>query len=183
MRRNTLIQRKTAKDQRGMTMLELMISLSILVVGLLGLMSLLLTAVAGNGRNKTDTNSTLVAQMFMESILNQPGGSTTAITDCAGTSFTIATAGPATAGTSLGASLTSDGRIDFTQAKTAVAANYKATYVSCGSSGTTTTFDVRWNVRAISGSSRLVTVSAQNGVARGGLVFVAPVNLRSILAN
>ncbi len=174
--------------QRGMTLIELMISLVILTVGLTSLLGLIMTAAASNNRNRLDTTGTFVAQIFIESIVNQPGGGNVSITDCAGNAITIATAGPATAGSSNGANLTGDNSgIDFTQSVGTVTANYKANYVSCGSGGRTATYDVRWNVRTISNYSRLVTVSARqtkvlgSGSKVSGVYFQPPVNLRTIL--
>lgn len=175
-------------QQRGMTLIELMISLVILTVGLTSLVGLIMTAAASNNRNRLDTTGTFVAQTITESIVNQPGGGTVALTDCAGTAITVSTAGPATAGSSNGANLTSDGSgIDFTQAASGVAAGYKATYTSCGAGGRTATYDVRWNVRTISQYSRLVTVAARqtrvlgSGSRTQGIYFQAPVNLRTIV--
>ncbi len=172
--------------QRGMTLIELMIAVTILTVGLTALLGLILTAAASNNRNRVDTTGTFVAQIFMENISNQPAGNNVTMTDCGGNSITIATAGPATAGSSLGANLTTTGSgIDFTQLASGVPANYRATYVSCGSGGRTTSYDVRWNIRTISQNSKLVTVSARAatvlGGGRSGTLFQAPVNLRTIL--
>lgn len=183
MQNKVLVQRR-ATAQRGMTLLELMISLTVLTVGLLGLMALLMNAVAGNGRNKNDTSGTLVSQMFMESIMNQPGSGTVTVTDCAGTSFTVATAAPATVGTSNGAALKGDGSgIDFTQAASGVATGYKASYRTCGNNGQYFTYDVRWNVRRVDAVSKMVTVAAQTGAGRGGMYFTPPVSLRTIVTN
>jgi prepilin-type N-terminal cleavage/methylation domain-containing protein len=184
MQRRPSIDQKASR-QRGMSLLELMIAMTVLVVGLLSLMSLILVAVSSNTRNKTDTGGTLVAEVFMESILSQPGGGTVQITDCANNSLTVSTAGPAAVGTSNGATLLADGSgIDFTQLASAVTpAGYKATYVTCGAGGSTTTYDVRWNVRAIDNLSRMVTVAAQHKAGTSGRLFTPPVSLRSILTN
>jgi Tfp pilus assembly protein PilV len=175
--------KRSANRQRGMTIVELMIAMVVLVVGLLALMSLVITAVGGNSRNKTDTGGTLVAQVFMEGILSQSGGAAVTVKDCANTTFTVSTAGPATAGTSNGANLDANGNIDFTQAVSGVAAGYKATYVTCGTGGTTTAYDVRWNVRTIDAYSQLVTISAQSRKINSTQLFRPPVSLRSIKAN
>ncbi len=181
---------KRRRGQRGMTLIELMIAITILAVGLSALIALIMAASATNNRNRVDTSGTFVAQIFMENIINQPGGGNITMTDCAGNTITIYTAGPATAGTSNGANLKSDGSgIDFTQAASGIATGYKATYVSCGSGGRTTSYDVRWNVRTISTYSKLVTVSARHtptigtGSSVAGMYFQTPVNLRTIMTN
>lgn len=179
------VSRRLAKD-KGFSLLELLIAMSVLAVGLLALMSLIMTAVATNSRNRVDTGGTFVAQQFMEAIQNQPGGSEVVITDCTPTSITVATAG-GSPGNSVGANLTSDyTAIDFTQSATAITAKYHATYTTCGTGGKMTTYDVRWNVRTIDANSRLVTVAARHDLSNngksGGVYYQPPVNLRSVVS-
>jgi prepilin-type N-terminal cleavage/methylation domain-containing protein len=182
-----MMPRKFAK-KKGMTLIELMIALTILAIGLLGLMGLIMTATATNSRNRLDSSGTFVAQQFMEAFMNQTGSGNVTIRDCAGNTITVATAGPATAGSSTGANLTSDNSgIDFTQAVSGVTANYSATYVTCGTGGMSASYDVRWNVRKIDTYSRMVTIAARhnpvigNGTKLAGVYYQAPVNLRSVV--
>jgi hypothetical protein len=125
----------------------------------------------------------------MEQIMAQHvySNGTINITDCAGNSWTIATAtGPA--GTGNGANLHSDGSIDFTQDySTLLANNYAMKYVDCSSSGgTQTTYEVRWNVMSVSNNttSRLISsgarVAPSDATKLGGSLFALPVTLRSI---
>lgn len=171
-----------------MSLLELMIALTVLMIGLLALMSLIMTATAGNLRNRLDSSGTFVAQQFMEGISNQTGGGTVVLKDCNGTSITVATAGPASAGSSNGANLDSNGKIDFTQATSGITANYSATYVTCGTGGRQATYDVRWNVTKIDTYSRMVVVAARHnpvlgsGTKLAGLYFQPPINLRTIVS-
>jgi len=187
MQRKKLVPRRFAK-KKGMTLIELMIALTILAIGLLALMGLILTATATNSRNRLDSSGTFVAQQFMDAFLNQTNSGNLTITDCAGNTITVATAGPATVGNSLGANLTSDNTsIDFTQATSGVGANYYASYVTCGTGGRSATYDVRWRVQTIDANSRMVIVAARhnpvigNGTKLAGLYFQAPVNLRSVV--
>ena len=180
--------RRRKNQQRGMTLIELMIAITILTVGLCALIGLIMTAAAGNNRNRVDTTGTFVTQIITESIVNQPGGGQVNVKDCAGNVIAIATIGPAAAGTSLGANLKADNTgIDFTQAVAGIPVGYKGTFVSCGTGGRTTTYDVRWNIRTISTNSRMVTVSARHtanaasGVQQSGVFYETPVNLRTIL--
>lgn len=179
---------RNSKKTSGMSLLELMIALTVLVVGLLALMALILTAVATNSRNRTDTSGTFVSQTFLEAILTQPGGGAVTLIDCAGNAVAIQTAAPAAVNTSNGATLMTDGsgRIDFSQAAAGIAAGYHANYVGCGSGGKNMTFDVRWNVYRINSYSRQVTVAARQTPIGGtgalaGVYFQMPANLRSIL--
>jgi prepilin-type N-terminal cleavage/methylation domain-containing protein len=181
--------------QRGMTLIELMIALTVLTVGLLALMGLLGTAIASNNRNKLDAGGTFAAQAVLETIAAQPAGTDVSMTDCAGNSFTIKTTSP-TVGSSpiyAGANIMTDGtgRIDF-QAQTAasVTTGYKASYVGCGPAGKQVTYDVRWNIRTVSAYSRLISVGAAQtqavqalGTANQLKYFNPPVTLRTISAN
>jgi prepilin-type N-terminal cleavage/methylation domain-containing protein len=181
------------KAQRGTTLVELLIAMLILAIGLGALTNLLVVAMASDNKNSKDTSATLLAQMVIEQISAQHPNSTATIsvTDCTGTSWTIATAGGASpngAGATLVTTSTASGYggISQTQAYSAVTANYKMQYVDCGGSGNTgfpTTYDVRWNVMTIDANyTRLVTASARplNSNGLGGLNFSVPVNLRAV---
>jgi type IV pilus modification protein PilV len=175
--------------QSGMSLIELMIAMTVLVVGMLALMTLVTTAISSNNRNKLDTTGTMLAQTVLEGIAAQPATSGVPFTmmDCnpaGATSWTIATAGAASPGA--GANVTaSTGNIDFNlQSYAAVTANYKMKYVTCGVSGAQATYDVRWNVRTLTNFTKLITVSArQLGVSTSGAnlpFFSPPITLRTI---
>ena len=189
---NTFIaKRMGCNRQAGMSLIELMIAMTVLVVGMLALMTLVTTAISSNNRSKLDTTGTMLAQTVLDGIAAQPAtlNKTFTVTDCnpAGpTNWTIATAGPATINDSLGAEVNaSTGNIDFNaQSYAAVTANYKMLYVTCGVNSTQATYDVRWNVQTLSAFTKLVTVSArQIGVSTTGSnlpFFSPPITLRTI---
>ncbi|HWR37545.1 MAG TPA: hypothetical protein VN622_16910 [Clostridia bacterium] len=173
-----------------MSLIELMLALTMLVVGMAGALVLITTAIAANNRNKVDTGATLAAQMVIETIAAQPGDTIVTIHDCnstvaGGTSFNINTAGGGAPGTSAGAALV-DGKIDFTQTVANVPLGYGMQYVACGSGGRQMTYDVRWNVRTNNPYSKVVTVSARqanlSAAANGNNLrfFTPPVTLRTI---
>jgi prepilin-type N-terminal cleavage/methylation domain-containing protein len=187
------LARRRRKSQAGMTLVELMIALSILAVGMGALTNLMVLAMETDNRNSKDTSATLLAQMVIEQISAQhPNSSASiAVTDCAGNSWTVATAGgaaPDGAGATLVTSSTAAGYggINQTQAYSSITANYKMKYVDCGGAGNTgnpTTYDVRWNVMTIDANyTRLVTASARplNANLLGGVQFALPVNLRAV---
>ena len=115
----------------------------VLAIGLGGLSSLLMASLYTNHRSSQDTSSTMVAEHVLEQISAQPANSATALalTDCAGTAWSISTQGHAQGAGSGGsyggdgASLTSDGVVDWTQAYAGVPAGYAMQYVDCGSGG------------------------------------------------
>ena len=171
--------------QAGMGLIELMTSMTLLAVGLGGVMVMLTASITTNGRNKLDTTSTAVAQMVLEQVLAQPANSSSNITatDCnsAGAqTWTIATAGAASPGAGANV-LSSTGAVDYTQAYGSVPANYAMLFVACGANGQQVTYDVRWNVRTVTTYTRLVTVSARRvGAGNGSPIFSPPITLRSI---
>jgi Tfp pilus assembly protein PilV len=174
-----------------MSLIELMIAMTVLVVGMLALMTMVTTAISSNNRNKLDTTGTMLAQTVLEGIAAQPATSNQPffMLDCdpaGATTWTIATAGGSAIGAARGADVDANtGNIDFNlQAYSAVTANYKMKYVTCGVSGAQATYDVRWNVRKLTNFSKLVTVSArQLGVSTTGAnlpFFSPPITLRTI---
>jgi prepilin-type N-terminal cleavage/methylation domain-containing protein len=181
------------KAQAGMSLIELLMALAILTVGLGGLTNVLVVAMATNNRNSKDTSATLLAQMVVEQISAQHPNSSASIsvTDCAGNTWTIATAGGASPN-GTGANLVTNsssaayGGIDQTQAASTIPAGYSMQYVDCGGVGNTgvpTTYDVRWNVMTVNANyTRLITASARqwNATALGGISFALPVNLRMV---
>lgn len=166
-----------------MSLIELLISSFVLIVGVLGCAVLIPIAIGTNSKNRQQSNSTVIAQMIMEEISSASvGGSTTlTITDCAGTANTIYITG-STAGT--GASLLSSGSIDFSQApgSSGAPAGYYMSYTSCGTNNRQSIYDVRWNIKTPSSYVKLITVSAKlRGSGTNQILFSLPVTIRSIV--
>jgi Tfp pilus assembly protein PilV len=182
-------QRRNNRES-GSMLLELLISMVVLVIGLGGVLSLLIVSMYTNANARNDTSSTMLAEHVLEQISSEPANSGTAltITDCAGTAWDVETSstvvGAGNGGSygGNGASLTSSGTVDWTQAYSAVPAGYAMNYVSCGTGGRQTVYDVRWDVATMSTYSRMIFVSARpkGSTAVGGLHFIVPVNLRTI---
>ncbi len=180
--------------QAGMSLIELMIAMIVLVVGMMAIMVMISTAIASNNRNKLDTTATALSQMVAETVASQSIviGTPITVRDCNPAAaggpqvWTINTAGALAPGA--GANLDASGNIDFVQTYAAVPANYKMRFVTCGSGGRQATYDVRWNVRTIGAFSKMVTVSARLSrvTAAGGApgdqltYFAPPVTLRTI---
>jgi prepilin-type N-terminal cleavage/methylation domain-containing protein len=171
--------------QSGMSLIELMIASLVLTIGVLGCAVLIPIAIGTNGKNRQQSNSTVMAQMTMEKIMSaaSAGGATLTLIDCAGTSNTINVTGT-TSGS--GATVLSTGSIDFSQVQggTGAPAGYYMSYVSCGTSGRTSTYDVRWNIQTPSSYVKLLTVSAQmKGSGSNPVLFSLPVTIRSMVGN
>jgi prepilin-type N-terminal cleavage/methylation domain-containing protein len=164
------------RNQQGMTLIELMIALVVLMVGVVGSMALIAYAMGGNGRSKQQSNSVVVAQMLTEKLSSQKASVSNSMTviDCAGNSTTVATA----AG---GPTLNSSGEEDFTA--TAVA-GYQMYYTDCGTSSRQMTYDVRWTITQPTAYTKLIVVSAQLKNANGetaAKIFARPVTIRTLV--
>jgi Tfp pilus assembly protein PilV len=176
--------------ERGISLVELVIAISVLAIGMAGLAVLFTTAIMNNSRSKGDTSGTMLTQTVLEKIAAQPANlvANLTTTDCnsgGATVWPMATAGAASPGA--GATLNvATGAIDFTQAYAAVPANYKMQYMACGAGGQQTTYEVRWNIQTITANTRLITVSARPLAAAGAgnqnqaLLFAPPITLRTI---
>lgn len=164
--------RKARAAQKGMSLLEVLIAAFILIVGVLGVMGLVITAIGANSVSRQQSNSTAIAQMMMEKIMSVPANTnpTLSITDCAGNAHNISTAA---GGATLLSSGMYSGAVDFSQASVA---NYSALYTTCGTSGRQIVYDVRWKIAAIAGTGNLkmVTVSAKQQNASSNPQLSAP---------
>lgn len=176
--------------QRGMTMLELLIAMSVLAIGMGGMLAVFTAAIASNSKAKSDTSGTMLAQTVMERIAAQPatpGGGNILIQDCNPAGPVTWTIAIAPGGANLLAQNNGQGSVnsvDWSQTYANTPANYKMQFVACGNNGRQVTFDVRWNVQTISANSRLITVSARPITADAGnrnrLMYAQPVTLRTI---
>jgi prepilin-type N-terminal cleavage/methylation domain-containing protein len=169
-RKNKAVSRK----QRGMTLVELMIAMIVLLVGVVGSMALVAYAIGGNGRSRQQSNSTAIGQMLTEKIASVKASTNPTLTviDCTGTSFTVST----TAG---GSALTSSGDVDYTQA---AVTNYQMLFTDCGTSGRQVTYDVRWNIQQPTPYVKFLTVSAHvKGAGNDPKYWSLPVTVRTLV--
>jgi prepilin-type N-terminal cleavage/methylation domain-containing protein len=191
--------RNGSGNQAGFTLIELMISMVVLLIGLGGLLVLLVSALYTNKTASSDTSSTMIAEHVLEQITAQGLQATTplTITDCKHPTPTTANfatnpaalgAGNSGATGGNGATLTASGVIDWTQAFASVPTDpvsgfpYAVKYTDCGTNGKQMVYDVRWNVIQLSTNDRLVVIGARpaNATVNGGLRFVVPANLRTV---
>jgi Tfp pilus assembly protein PilV len=175
-----LIREVRRRMERGFSLIEVMMAMSVLMVGVLGGVLVISVAAANNGRSKLHTTAVTLAESTMERILAIPKKATgaaaqTKITDCAGNTFTIQTA---PGGSPLISSGAFAGTIDYSQPPQP---DYSMRYVMC-SAGNGVAYDVRWRIDpGPTPSTQLVTVSSKT-IAGGGAAaaqFTLPYNLRS----
>jgi Tfp pilus assembly protein PilV len=166
--------KKAFRNERGTTLIELMIAMVVLLVGIVGSMALIAYAIGGNGRSRQQSNSTVIAEMLSEKISSQKASlsNSLTVTDCTGTSTTVFTA----AG---GGALGSDGAVDFSQ--TAVT-GYQLYYTDCGTNNRQMIYDVRWTITQPTTYTKLVIVSAKmKGAGTDSKVFSLPVTVRTLI--
>jgi prepilin-type N-terminal cleavage/methylation domain-containing protein len=166
--------KKALRNERGMSLIELMIAMVVLLVGIVGSMALIAYAIGGNGRSRQQSNATVIAQMVSEKISSQKASlaNSLAITDCTGTSTTVQTV----AG---GGALTSSGDVDMTQA---AVTGYQMYYTDCGTSNRQMIYDVRWTITQPSTYTKMVIVTAKmKGAGTDLKRFSLPVSVRSLV--
>ena len=172
-------------SQAGMTMIETLLAGTILVIGSIGMLSLIVDSIATNNRNRMDSTQTMLATSILEQIHSTFNGTgTSELKDCAGTTWTIDTTIPNSG--SSGAQL-SGANIDYSQ--TNPPAGYYMNYVistPCATTGTVQgAYDVRWHLDQVGTTkSYLVTVSAKlRGHGEGNKFFSLPVTLRFMVGS
>lgn len=176
------------RRQRGTSLIELMIAMLVLGVGLLGSAAMTAVSIKTNMRSKNDSTSTAIAQAVLGEISSVPlGGGTTNVTmtDCAGNASVVNTTGTLAG---VGATLTANGTIDYTQAIGGVPAGYRMQYTACNLvNGQRAVYDVRWNITTAPNSKEeLVVVGARfiGTATNGNALAIAPaVNLRTVVGN
>ena len=188
------------RGQAGLTLIELMIAMTVLAIGLAGIMAIVVAALYGNAKNHTDTTATMLSQMVIEQMANVSAAKVPApvlqVNDCAGTPWNINTAagGAALKGNNNPPAWVSSD-IDFNVASLAGASpgnGYAMLYQSCGTNGSVgLTYDVRWNILTTGGGfTKTVVVAARirgtGATTAGGaqnIFFSIPVQLKTILGS
>ena len=180
--------------QHGFSLLEFLIAMTVLTIGVGGLLPLLLGAITIDKKAAGDTTSTMVAEVVLEQISSQAANSVNpvTITDCANNNQTISvldqTVGAGSGGTygGNGAALTYMGIVDWSQSYASVPTGYAMQYVACSTTNDTqVSYDVRWDVITTSQSenTKLVVISARPTVTSPQVLgrIVIPVNLRTLV--
>ena len=178
---------KRCRPDAGITMIETLMAAAILVIGSIGMLALIVGAIATNNRNKMDSTGTMLGEAVMEQIsstfgpINGPG--TSNLVDCALNTWPINTtvSGSGTSGAPL-----SGANIDFTQAQLAGWSMNYVVSAPCSTTGTVQgTYDVRWHLEQIGTSQTyLITVGSRfQGHGEGNEFFSLPVTLRFLFGN
>ena len=171
---------KTRSPEAGVTLIETLVAAVILTVLSLSMITLIITSIALNNRNKMDSTQTMLAESILEQIHSTfNGNGTSSLQDCSGTNHVIDTTIPNTG--SVGSAL-SGAMIDYTEVSPPT--GYHMDYVMrtpCNSTGDIVgEYDVRWHLDQVGASNTyMITVSAKvKNHGEGNLQFAFPVTLR-----
>ncbi len=154
---------KVRRSDSGMSMIELMMAMTLLAVGMAGVMILITSSIASNNRNKQDTTATVLSQMMVERLAAAGVNPTTTfeITDCQSNTITVDPRG------------NTSGSFD---------------YKGCSAAGTGATYTVNWQVATFFGPTnqpytRQISVTTrQTGTAGAQLrFFIPPATLRTVI--
>ena len=173
-----MLGRARGNASAGFALVEMLIASVVMTVGGLSAYGIIIMAVSANSRNLHGSTMTMLTNAVIEQVNSTLVGSGTAnLSDCLGTTFTIATA---PGGADLQGGLGSD--VNFSAAPPD---NYHMDYTvasPCGAGGTNpSTYDVRWHIDQIGAAdgtpnnSFLVTVAAK----RKGLSL--PIHVRVVV--
>ena len=192
--------------QRGMSMIELLIAMTVLSVGLLGCMIMIMAGIQSNARNKNDSAAVVLDQEILEMFATYqfyPTSGHVVVTDCGTTAASthwanvVQGVGPLGAGATLYTAATAPlpsmvGDIDWTQPAPAFATNgvagYAMNYQTCNGD----TYEVRWNVMKVNPNAfgiaalSLLTVSARQTSAanvHNATLFAVPTSLHTLIEN
>jgi len=168
------------KNSKGFTLVELVVAMFVLTVGVLGGMVMIILGMTRDNTNRMDTTATNAAQSVLEQIAAVPANTSPTLTvkDCLGNSLSVTTTG-STGG--LGATLTANGDVDFSQA---AVANYHMNYTVCGTNGVQVAYDVRWRITTLANGGKLVIVAAGHASTdnkKQAMAYITPVTLRTIV--
>jgi prepilin-type N-terminal cleavage/methylation domain-containing protein len=170
-------QARLASQQRGFTLVELLIATVVFLVGVVAVMQLVPAALQSNLNNRVDTTAVVVVQRELDQMVKQPFASAS-FTDVDGNVCNLGSA--ATPNAIVGSPVTQYGnfvRIDFTQP---VVAGYNF-QVADPLDSTEGGYDVRWavitsvNAQKAAVSKRFIVGARQNLGSR----TLAPVSLDS----
>jgi hypothetical protein len=179
------MKQRDRNPEAGITLVEVLFALVIMLITALSIMGVMTTAIAMNNRNKIGSTGTMLGQAVVEQIkATIIGSGTSALVDCAGSTWTINTAP--------GGSTVTSSRIDYTQ--TNPPAGYYMSYVvksPCKATGTyIRTYDVRWNVAIVGAAAGSPTNTYSITVAsrllnhsEGNLIYPEAVNFRVMAGN
>jgi prepilin-type N-terminal cleavage/methylation domain-containing protein len=190
----------TKKKQSGFSLIELMIAITVLAIGMAGILPVLLMGMNSNTANRQDSQAVTLAQMVTDQIASRQASTDVVlqIQDCRpaniggpqNLNINTAAGGAALFQPNAGGGL--PGTIDFSQP---IVAGYQMQYYACGNNdvatidGSAVLYDIRWNIVAMPGNQmKIVTVAARrirvtSGSQLQNLLYSSPASLRTIVGS
>src|SRR5258707_6041071 len=199
---------RASLGERGMSLIELLIAMTVLTVGMLGSMVMILVGMQSNTRNKTDSSATVLDQEILEKFATlklYPAPGSVTIYDCPPSAKSANDnnaslaqgAGPTGGGATLYTAATAPlpanvGDIDWTQPTPTLATStvqgYAMRYQECSGD----VYEVRWHIMQggptppPNGTTRIsvLTVSSRQVTAKGSnntMLFARPTTLRTLI--
>ena len=196
MKSTNTFRAEKALRQHGFSLLEFLIAMTVLTIGVGGLLPLLLASITLDKKAAGDTTAVMVAEVVLEQMSSQSSTSAALpnpMQDCATppNSWTVSEADAVVGGGSggayggNGAKLTNQGAIDWTQDYAAIPAGYAMRYVACSTTNDTpVTYEVRWDAIMTSSSdnTKMIVISARPQISQAwALGYIAPINMRTIV--
>jgi len=170
------------RNQRGSSLMELMVATVVLMVGVVALAQLVPVSLALNSNNRIDSSSLVLAQQVMNQFNDVPLGTTAYAYTNGAQAFNCTLGDLATFNTVLGSPVVVSNNqtiIDFTRPQVA---GYSFTYVD-PEDPTKTNYDVRWAVVTTGTAGNVMSRRIIIGVRRtGGNGPLLPVTLDSMVA-
>jgi prepilin-type N-terminal cleavage/methylation domain-containing protein len=173
---------KLAIQQRGFTLMEVLVATILLLTGIVAVAQLVPVAVTSNNGSRRDSTASVIAQRELAQLLEQSLTTPGPIPDAFGGGNQCALGDPAQPGVTVGSPvviIANRPAIDFSAAKVG---NYNFTTVADPEDPYQATFDIRWAVitagNGTTASSRRFILGARQVNAQG---YVPPVTFDSMV--
>ena len=171
---------KRRNNERGFSLLEMMLATIILLVGIVAIAQLVPASILMNYRNRNDSSALVFAQRELDQFIDQPLSLTVPFTDALGQTCSLGN--PASPNIVQGSPVllfNNQAIIDFGSAPVT---NFSFTYLEDPADPTSTTYDVRWAVILTGNGSSVYSKRFILGVRQqGGNGYFQPITLDTMV--
>jgi|SRR5271155_4247379 len=169
------------KNQRGFTLVEVLIAIVILLVGIVAVAQLVPASIGSNSANRNDTSALVFAQRQMDQFLNQPLNNTAWIETIDSQTFTCNLGDPTQPGQVVGSAYALFYNQLVIAFSSSLVPNYSFAYKDPNDPGDVF-YDVRWAVIATVNNGTVTSKRFILGVRKkGGNGIYNPVTLDTII--
>jgi prepilin-type N-terminal cleavage/methylation domain-containing protein len=171
---------KRRSNERGFSLLEMMLATIILLVGIVAIAQLVPASILMNYRNRNDSSALVFAQRELDQFIDQPLSLAVPFTDALGQACSLGN--PASPNIVQGSAVllfNNQAIIDFGSAPVT---NFSFTYLEDPADPTSTTYDVRWAVILTGNGSSVYSKRFILGVRQqGGNGYFQPITLDTMV--